>query len=370
MSRSTALHLATVAAAPASPEHRRFKTLLEKIEQAQARLQRWQTELPLFAQMHDRQAAPELKKLQAAQRALAFETEQVLLSGKWGQADRQTLQQMICDSVAGLLDAFDTPDDELKALYNRHAEVDLETENQRHLDAMKGMVEKMGGIDLGDDPVASVEELMRRAQARMHEQQEQQDQARAHKKPRPAKKSAAQKRAEEAQARISQSVREVYRKLASALHPDRASNLPAAERDERTVLMQRANSAYEAGDLLALLQLQLQIEQVDIAQAAGIASEQVKHFNKVLAEQLREIEAGVDARQAAFCESYGLQTERRLDPATLGKLLKDKVRGLIAAQARVEWDRRLLRGDPVGIKRFLKQVREEQRQADADGLFF
>ena len=177
----------------------------------------------------------------------------------------------------------------------------------------------------------------------------------------------AQKRAEEDEQRISQTVREVYRKLASALHPDRlGADMPEAERQASTARMQRANAAYESGDLLALLELQLQIDQVDLAHAANVAAEQVRHFNKVLAEQLRELQAEIDGRQHAFCASYGLMTQTRLDPEQLGLLLKDETRALITAQTLLERDRRLLRRDLAQMKQFLRQWRAQQREQDWD----
>jgi curved DNA-binding protein CbpA len=42
-------------------------------------------------------------------------------------------------------------------------------------------------------------------------------------------------------------VREVFRKLASELHPDRETD--PAEHARKTELMQRVNQAYKAGDL-------------------------------------------------------------------------------------------------------------------------
>ena len=46
--------IATAAARdqPASPEHRRFKGLLSKIEAARLRLAAWHEQLPLFARAH------------------------------------------------------------------------------------------------------------------------------------------------------------------------------------------------------------------------------------------------------------------------------------------------------------------------------
>ena len=70
MKRNTSLDIASAASAAAggkalSPEHKRFQTLLGKIDKARERLQTWQQKLPLFAQMHEAQAAPVLARLKA-----------------------------------------------------------------------------------------------------------------------------------------------------------------------------------------------------------------------------------------------------------------------------------------------------------------
>ncbi|MDZ7589411.1 MAG: J domain-containing protein [Rubrivivax sp.] len=374
----TPLDIAAAAAHRPTPEHKRFQTLLGRIDKARQRLQAWQQQLPVFAQMHAERVAPLEAELKVAQRAWAFELEALQGAKRWSRADAATLSEMICDICGALLDAGDDvngePDAELKALYNRHAEIDFDAEEQLQLNSMKAALETAGGLDLGDEPIESAEELMRRAHAKMAEQTDrmrQSQQAFAGKDRKPPRQTAAQKRAEEDAKRISQTVREVYRKLASALHPDRVdASVPAAERASRTALMQRANTAYEAGDLLALLELQLQIEQVDLAHAANVAAEQVRHFNKVLAEQLRELEAEIDDRQMAFCASYGLLVERRLDPDKLGLVLKDELHELAAAQAQLQLQRRLFKGDAVQVKRLLKQWRAEQRASDFDDLFF
>lgn len=377
MNPPTPLHIATATARAhqASPEHRRFKALLTKIEAARARLAAWHEQLPLFAKAHGERVQPELERLHAARRTWALELERIALGSPWSKADKDTLSHMLCELCADLLEAGDEPDAEIKALYNRFAEVDFDAEGQQQLHAMKARLEAMGGIDLGDEPVLSVEELMERVQAEMARQREaganpsmdssmdaagMEQPHRRH--ARPKNKTAAQRRAEEDAKRISQTVREVYRKLAGALHPDRtASDATPMQRTERTALMQRANAAYEAGDLLALLTLQLQIEQVDVAHAAGVAASQVKHFNKVLAEQLREIEAETDERQMSFCASYGIVAQQRLKPEQLGVLLKDALRELAAEFTELAGEQRALRGKPADVRRWLKHKRAEMR---------
>jgi curved DNA-binding protein CbpA len=383
MTRSTALNIANAAGAPVSPEHKRFRTLLDKIDKARLRLQQWQEQLPLFAEQYKARVEPEEQRLLAQRRAWAFELETLLLGQRWNKSETKTLSRLMLDTCTDLFAASKSVDDELKALYNRHAEVDFDTEEQEELNAMKFMLERMGDLDLGDDPAASTEELLQRAHEQMaqreaaeREQHAAREQQRAqHQRPgrRPSgKQAAAQKRAEEDARQASQTVREVYRKLAAALHPDRTDvNAPAEQRAERTALMQRANGAYEAGDLLALLTLQLQIEQVNVAQAAQLATSQVRHFNKVLGEQLREIEQEIDGRQSAFEASYGILLEQRLDPAQLGRLLKDEMRSVEAAAVQLANQRRLLAGEPVQAKRYLKRLRQEQQMDNEFGdLFF
>jgi len=93
---------------------------------------------------------------------------------------------------------------------------------------------------------------------------------------------------EQAAQGASRAMREVFRKLASELHPDREPD--PDERVRKTVLMQRVNQAYAAGDLLALLELQLSIEQIDASTLAGIAQDRLAHYNHVLEAQLQSLQ--------------------------------------------------------------------------------
>lgn len=400
MTRSTALDkTANAVAHNASPEHKRFHALLAKIDKARLQLQQWQEQLPLFAQAHKERVEPEQLRVLALRKAWALELETLLLGKRWSKGEQKVLSRLLLDICGALLEAGEEPDPELKALYNRHADVDFDSEAQDRLDVMKDMLERMSDLDLGDEPAASADDLLHRAQEQLAKRVAQEREGRegragreervGNENPepqqgprqghprgpgrRPSKaQAAAQKRAEEDARQAMQTVREVYRKLAAALHPDRtAATASPGEHAERTALMQRANAAYEASDLLALLTLQLQIEQVNELQARELAASQVRHFNKVLAEQLREIEREVDARQHAFEASYGLTSEQRIDPLQLGRLLKEELRDVQSAAHFLAHERRMLSGEPVQAKRYIKQLRAEQRLDDEMGdLFF
>lgn len=85
----------------------------------------------------------------------------------------------------------------------------------------------------------------------------------------------------------SQSVRQVFRKLASTLHPDRESD--PLERERKTAMMQRVNEAYARNDLLGLLSLQFEIEQIDTEHLATLDEQKTRQYVYLFSEQLKEI---------------------------------------------------------------------------------
>jgi curved DNA-binding protein CbpA len=139
-----------------------------------------------------------------------------------------------------------------------------------------------------------------RAQAAAKAQAREERRARRKKTP---KQLAAEARKEAAQAEISQSLRDVYRKLASALHPDREPD--AEERARKTALMQRVNEAYAKRNLLQLLELQLELEHIDQKTIDGISEERLNHFNSVLKEQLGELDRELADIRGRFRGTFG-----------------------------------------------------------------
>lgn len=366
---NTALDIAQVAleGAAQSPEHKRFRSLLARIELARQRLQAWREELPRFAQLHAQHVQPIERRVDAARRAWAFELEQLLLRERFSRAEQATLARMITSICASFLTAEGADSDpELKALHDRHADQGFDELQARALQALRERIEAATHLDLGEGPVESLAELMARAREQQRAQADQAAQPPAPPaQPRRRKQAAAERREQAEAAQATQSVREVYRKLAAVLHPDRiAADVPAAERVARTAQMAQANAAYAAGDLLALLTLQLQVEQIDVARAGQLAATQVRHFNRVLNEQLREIEMDIAEREHAFSSTYGVELRQRPDPTKLAPHLKDAAARLISLELELRDQRRALLGEPRSAKRWLKQMEAEFRLID------
>ncbi len=373
--------LQVVAAAnqPLSPQQKKFNQLVKRIEVVRRRLAAWVEHAPLFAQAHHHRVQPLRMELLGLQQQMVRRLDEMSAmpggpkQGAWSRAQRETMSRVICDVTAHLIGDEDTAPEiaaELKALHDRHADVDFDEQARESMAVMKTMIETVSGLDLGDETFESEEELIERARERMsaHEQQRadapepQPDPGHAgrHRRAEHAARRQQAKHAKQAE-EASQSVREVFRKLASALHPDRATD--DADRASRTAMMQRVNQAYANKDLLTLLSLQLEIEQIDAEHLARATSQRAAQYNRLLTEQLQELEAEIEAREFGFCAEYGITTSRRLDPERLGTLLDQEVAALRGALVEAQRDLRLVQ-HPAGAKRWLDDMRAYHREED------
>jgi len=206
-----------------------------------------------------------------------------------------------------------------------------------------------------DDP----EEVARRVEAEMAAARACADAARAARKAERRQKGTAReqraRRQVDAAVQASQSVRAVYRQLVSALHPDREPD--EQERTRKTVLMQRVNEAYAANRLLDLLQLQLEIEQIDSRHIDGLGEARLGHYNRVLADQLAELQQEARDVEAGFKTRHGLNPHGRLRPELIADRLRHELARLNNAIRDLQRERRLL-DDPDFFRRWLKAQRQ------------
>ena len=349
-----------------SPDRKRFNTLIRQIEQARQTQADWEKHIALFRQTHARVVAPLQTELVAVTRQCLFALERLLDQPGRTKSERALLRDILLEGAGELLVESDE-DKELKALFDRHSEVDFDTGQLQELQAMKAMAEEYTGFDLGDsEGIRSDDDLAQRMYEQMAAQEAAEEQRRAEKAQR-RRKTPAQQRKEDEEKLATQSVRDIYRKLASAVHPDREPD--PALRAARTELMQKINQAYAANDLLTLLETQLQIEQINASQIADLSEQRLKQFNKILAGQLDELKTAIARVQSGFCMDFGIGGGRKLDPRKLGRFIQEDTDELRAELARQRRDLRML-SDPEAARRWLKQQRRSARQADYDADFF
>lgn len=363
------LHTVRVAAQEAgkalTPQQKRFNTLIRQIEQARDTLAAWHDKVGSYRQAHAAAVLPLQAEVTAAHRQWLFALDGLLEQTAWTRAERETLRDLVCEAATELLD--DNEDDAaVKELYAKHGEVDFDTEQRELLHAAKGLMEAMTGVDLGDDAdIQTDADLMQRIEQKTREQAAAAEAQKAS-KPARRRKTAAQQRRDTEALQATQSVREIYRKLASALHPDREVD-PEQQRI-KTALMQKVNQAYAANDLLGLLEMQLQIEQVDVKQIAHASAEKLQRYNKVLAGQLAGLKTEIEHVEMQFCMEFCHVTESPIDPRRLGGLLEESVRDLRAYLGQLQAEMRLL-ADRAAAKRWIKKQRQRLREDELDDPF-
>jgi hypothetical protein len=343
-----------------------FNTLIKKIEAKRIELAAWQEAIPFYQKKHSLELAPLIEIAQELHVEIVYSLDRVCGQKGLTKPERDKLGNVIA-ALAGDL-AAERDDDELKSLYNKYSGSDFDAEEAYR---MKLLMESMTGVDLGDDlNMSSPEEMMQRMREKLQEQQAknaaEREAASAPEAGQSTRKKTAKQLAKEArelaeEQEISQSIREVYRKLVSALHPDREPDLQ--ERERKTALMQRVNQAYDKKNLLLLLELQLELEHIDQAAINDISESRLKHFTKVLKEQLGELEQEILQTDDLFRMQFNLDPYERLNPATIMRQLDYQIADMALTIRDLKNDL-LMFEDIKKLKVWIKSLRKPRRKVD------
>ncbi|MEQ1516517.1 MAG: hypothetical protein ABL931_08530 [Usitatibacteraceae bacterium] len=322
--RTTHLRIAPQPDQPGlSKAQRSFNSLIKKIAVSRETLALWQSTMAVYRQKVASDYTPLIEKYRQLQAELVHSLDKALDRKGLMATERRYVQSVICDIAEQLV--IDTGDAALKAIYNKHSDTDFDAEESAALDSVKASLEKMFDVEFeDDDDGTSPEEIIAKLRDQAAEEDARFEEA---EKNRTQRKKTAKQLAREEKAKIeadktSLSIREVYRKLVSALHPDREPD--ADERARKTALIQRANEAYEKKDLLRLLELQLELEQIDGKTIAGMSEDRIKRFNRILEDQWREVELENAEYETSMQELLGVPLFQPLPTAAvMPRLLRD-----------------------------------------------
>ena len=368
--RSTPLiHIAAApSAVPLSAQQKKFNASIQRVEAERALLAAWEQAASAYQARYVREFVPLLNAYRGLSSELAHFLDEA--SGRKGltRADRDTLSAAIADIAGDLASGAPTEAvrEAMKALYNRHAGTDFDAE-QAQVEQVADDLVREAAEELFDLDLDSPEDVARRVEEQMQARQAEAERARAAHQAKRRKPGARERQSQEDARQATQSLREIYRKLAAALHPDRETD--PTERERKTALMKRVNQAYEANNLLDLLHLQLEAEQIDPGRIAALGDERLKPYNRVLAEQLAELRQQVRATQYGFCADFGLDPLRS-KPATVMKHFTQQMQGVQGASDELRAQLRVLRADPAMLKPWIKDERAAQRQREMEeGVF-
>ncbi|MFI3191099.1 hypothetical protein BCS42_00890 [Crenothrix sp. D3] len=353
-----------------SAVQKQFNSLTKKIDQQKKLLLEWKETIPLYRQKIDAEYEPLDNALNKHRADMVQLFDQHYDNSLFKKTDKAKIKHLICSIAENLIAEFDM--DELKPLFNKYSGEDYDVMSQENEaaigDMMKSIVENMLNLKLGDDAdFSSPEKFQAHLKEKLREQAEAASPVNERKKTKKQLEKEAREQEEEALA--SKSVREVYRKLVAVLHPDREQD--EQERERKTELMQRVNTAYSKKDLLQLLALQLEIEQIDPAHLSHIADNRLKHFNKILKEQLAELEQENHQIEAMFKMDLQQPFYVSLSPKRLMTIVTEDIQTvqeeIAAAQKELDEFQ-----NPTALKAWLKsyKIPKNTDLDDFDDLLF
>ena len=320
--------------APRSKVHTQFNNLIKKLDAERKLLAEWHDVVPRFKARLDTEFEP------LDQRYLERTKDMILLlddaweNKKLTKTEYVLLSELICQMIEELLDMG--KGDALEEIYAKHGgrgDEDFREDDPDAEDLDESLTQLLDEIGLGVAPEMRGDHGEPQA---------------------PPKVGAREARRLADEAKLQHSVRDVFRKLASSLHPDRETD--PVERERKNALMQRANVAYADNDLLALLELQFEIAQIDAAGLEALGDDRIKQYIKTLKRQLADAEMEIDVLQEVMLGTLSTRGTRRIKPAQLEEFLDAKIQELQEDLAGIEQDLVDFL-DKKKLKAFLKNAR-------------
>lgn len=286
-----------------SKNQRAFNALLSKLDKARQRLAQWEAFLPDFQAQCQHELIEHTRTLNAVRKRVLQTFDAAFDVPAFNATDRRRMRDYIRDVAADILVLEDDP--EMRALLQRH------TPQARVVAPDALPIDDLFGFDPdAPDPGAAPHagEAEAEAEAAFRAFQQAAAAAAREELDRPA-------RAQRQHTAPEQALRRLYRQLASALHPDRETD--AARKAHKTALLQRANKAYAAHDLHALLSLQLEAALIDPAELAALAEAQFKEYAAVLRQQLRDTEDRIRGIEYDLSDAYAMLRGGKVTPERL-----------------------------------------------------
>lgn len=285
-----------------SPQQKKLNRLIEQIEQQKIQLAAWQkaqaeiqqqarkTLVPIYTELHD---------------ILFQQLEQLwnsLQRYEFSKADIAQLDDKI-QNLAAILKSSQVLSEQQKLkvtqidhFYQQHTE-----HNQAKKNKKKPTIESHNPIETYDQNSDHEPKDIDLDSYEYDEQQHEVGREQHRLKRQKQKREQAQKMAE-------QSLKTVYLKIASIIHPDREQDEQL--KVEKTEMLQHANQAYEQQDLFYLLKLQIQVEQNRGVAQKGLSNEQVKFYQLSLEAQSQNLQSQLEEIFVSFHLSSHVNTKQ------------------------------------------------------------
>ena len=317
-----------------SPQQKKLNRLIEKIEQQKIDLATWEKAQADIQQHARKTLVPVYDELHSV---LFQQLEQLwkhLHGGEFSKAEVVQLDEKIQNLTAYLKDskALSAQQantvEEIDTFYQQHTEHTNAKKTKKKPFVETGFVSESAESDEGETAFDSFDDW----DNTKHEQQREQ-----------AKLRKQQEKREQAQKMAEQSLKTVYLKIASSIHPDREQD--ESKKLEKTEMLQHANAAYEQQDLFYLLKLQIQIEQNRGTSQKGLSAEQVKFYKLALDAQSQKLDDQINEiiDSLVWSENAKIAVKKSKGKVQIADLYKQIDADTSALKQQVKWEKERLK---------------------------
>ena len=359
-----------------SPAQRAFRDLIAEIETLEKRLIEVTTLLDAHRPAYQKKMRPLLAAFQRLNREMVRYLDAQLSRKSLSARQKKTIQEIICGIAETLFDSEYGA--EMETLFDRHSDMTLDELEAMDRAALEADFEDVFGSGSGPGPDtgsgdghtsdAILQEALRKLQEREAAKAEHAAARAATQgaKQRGGKKSEKALKAEQQAIDAGKMLKDIYRKLTSVLHPDREPD--EEERKRKTALMSEVNKAYESGNLLRLLQLQLQAQRIDALTVSTLADEKLRLINHTLRQQQRELLLECRELEEMARREVGLSYGAAVNAETMEKAVKAEAAKRRADLKHMQSDLTWIKTGDAALKAWLKVQRagiKEQEEMEA-----
>jgi len=344
---------------PLSPEQKTFNRLSQQIAKVRQQMSDWESAMAATRKRVLKDLLPLRDQHLQLRIQLLTHLDTISLTQKLGKADGETLSQMIARLAENLM--TESSDPQLQEIYDRHGGPDAEeqamfAEMKASMADFFNLNPEAAGAGAGkgssENPKAWAEEETRQTQSQRESQRA---------RPKTARQKAQEARQAEQAEQIHQSLQGIYRRLVSAVHPDREAD--PVMRAQKTALMQRINQAYGENDLLQLLALQHELGLMDAQAIHKLGDAHLKKYNQALKEQLATLKRKIQELQQHLAGNLEISLFAMQSPHALSRDLQETIQATRQAISELRQEMKQL-SQPAYLKRWIKTARRELASED------
>ena len=264
-----------------------FNSYTQKIDALKKFITTAKTNLDFGRKLHNEKIVPICTKMRDIDVKVILTLDKHFDEPKANKTFKKNISYYLITELPDMIQAIDNSE-QLEEMYQKHSGKSFEDEENAKNETMNDRMKDFFGFDMSDENAREefFGQTFGKNKNNKSDKNENHEQREAKKKT--AGQIAKELKAEQEAKNIGQASRKIYTELVKQFHPDREHD--EQERERKTEIMKRITIAYEKNDLFDLLKLQLEYLQIDKDHINKLADEKLKYYNKILKEQLEELQ--------------------------------------------------------------------------------